>query len=200
MTKTEIIKYCSLYYSCYQENIYKILKHPNFSYSWEKIDNCILSKGIDLDEDWEIKNNSWLMSNINKKIELARDIVKRGTYSPFLSNYEGKNLEGKNIYSVICGGHRIYALKELLKLQEINKDFLFIYSNRFYLEKPITLYNLEFDNFKETKFYNKGDIFYFMGRFIDVLNDFFFQEGAIPLSIINNKEALENLLKNGVII
>lgn len=70
---------------------------------------------------WEHFDDPFLAESYKDKLALGRDIVKRGTYYPFIVTEN--NEEGEGQYMVLEGNHRMMSLKFLVEEGELEENF-----------------------------------------------------------------------------
>lgn len=181
---------------CYEEIYLSILKTLYFK-------NIITFKWIDFSTDKITigaqepihPNNKFLVAYKNDLLELGRDILKNGMYSPFIGDFR-KEI---NAFHIRAGKHRAKALKELNEIKPLNKKFLMINLGNWKeqtLENPIIIetFNTNFVKKKKRILY-KSDIFSVLIKCINALNDWFFINKIQPLKILNDEKLFNEFIE-----
>lgn len=107
----------------YIYNIYHFINSYSLEYHWLNLNEHIFYNGVKnlKPSNYDtFSRDPWLKKYANKKIQLAEDIIRNGTFTPIFY-YEINN----NKY-ILGGKHRIYSLKLYSILYPINRKFLFI--------------------------------------------------------------------------
>jgi hypothetical protein len=182
-------------YSLYQYNIWHLINNYNLKYYWLDISKEKFYNGIHngtFNDFSEIKEDPWLQKYSSNKIELAKDILNKGTFTPFI--YYIKD----NKKYILLGRHRIYSLN---LLKNINKKFLFIelpnidkkeiYKNK----KPLWFYsNCVKDPCLESKVCSNRLIFDVLLNTGDTLTPYLWENQCIPFKPFNDEKLFEEWL------
>ncbi len=164
----------------------------------------MFAEGSTDSETWANAGNRWIRENKGDPKNLARDIVARGMYSPYWSQFLGEDADGKRTYYVDAGKHRIYSLLQLDAEAPIDKRFLFTYYQGDHmrpLEKPVDLYLFDKQTFKvitvtATKVF---DCVLVMDHFICFMNDCFHENALPPLGLVNDEQKFARFMETGTI-
>lgn len=111
-----------MWYSAYKYNIHTLINKYNFEYYWFYIDEFEFKNGAPNINPYDFTqlNDPYLLKYANNKIELAKDILKNGTFTPFVY------WEQNNFKILILGKHRLHSLLQYNKKEKIKRKFLFI--------------------------------------------------------------------------
>lgn len=181
-------------YKLYQYNIWHLINTYKLEYEWIDIKKEKLYNGM---KDCEFTNfekmiqDPWLQKYSNKQEKLGKEIIKIGTYTPFIFQFAQEKKY------VILGRHRIYSLN---LLNQINRKFLFIK-----IEPNKTLYNstsLYFfsDIFPQPKLVNNiitSDLIYnLLINTGDALTSYLWKNNCIPFKPFNDEQSFKEWINN----
>ena len=197
-----------IYYNHYMYNIYQLINKTNYSYNFLSIDEMQLYyDGSDFKKN-NLFNDKFLSEFSLNKMELALDILQKGTYWPFFTCEN--NL-------IIEGSHRVYSLKLYDNFSKIHNKFLCINTpftltkfnnekesllNNIDLKQPVPFYKLDKDKLIKTETNNSyiihQNIFKIGALFLN--NAIFeinkkYKNFIIPNKILNNKYYFSDFLK-----
>lgn len=106
-------------YKIYQYNIWHLINSYKLKYYWINIKDYEFFNATLASYKQFFQTNPWLKKYNQNKIMLANDIIKNGTFTPFIN----LNLKNNKI-QILMGKHRIYSLKLYSCFLKINKKFL----------------------------------------------------------------------------
>jgi len=111
-----------LYNYYYMLILYKMINEHGFSYEFKDVyENFYSSSDYRFNEYGCDLINPYLKKYRSKEIELGKDILKNGMYTPFfISNSEHPYM--------FMGKHRLYSLKLCNKENRLDKKFIFVKS------------------------------------------------------------------------
>ena len=105
----------------YQYNIWHLINSYKLEYRWMTVEE-LAEIDCPQDEEWVKRDpkDKWLNKYQNCKIGLAKDVIKNGTYFPFLVSSINNRL------SIYAGKHRYDSLMKLSHIQKVTRKFLII--------------------------------------------------------------------------
>ena len=180
-------------YKLYQDNIFNLINSYNLKYYWFDIKKEQFFNGTKDYRPYDfIKflDDPYLKQFNKDKIQLAKDIIKRGTFTPFFF----WEIDGKKY--IFLGKHRLYSLKLYNQFFPIKRKFLFI-------EVPLiiedcdsrqSLYFFEKNNLIPKKYIPKNylELYKLLCFTGDSLTYYLWENNSEPFSPFNNIDEFNN--------
>lgn len=172
-------------YRLYQYNIWHLINSFKCQYKWLNINQEQFYNGfknISYKDFSLIQEDPWLQKYSNNQYKLGENILKIGTFTPFIyQEYDNKKY-------IMLGRHRIYSLKQNLNQ---NREFLFIkipHLNENFQYNNIKLW--KFSNYSppyQIKIKNNEELLILLIQSGDALSQYVWKNKNIPFDIFNNK-------------